>query len=897
MQLSSDTIRVFLLGKFEISRAGSVLRARDWKRRKAAALIQRLTYERRLIKDQAIDFLWPENNLTAGSNNLYRTLYALRQTLNAFLGPEAADEMLSFSDGVLRLNDSVWVDAHKFKRLCEPVPHANPEQRIARLEEALALYQGEFLPDERYTEWTQLPREMLMRLRRESSLSLVQHRMEQGNHSAAIELLSSLLASDPTDEPVHRELMRAYTLAGQRHHALSQYQACVKALATGLDVAPDPETKALYDEILSGRLAPPRETSRSDKAIDIRLLAPDNQAPVWSPPPPVNWDSGRASSFSGRQAELEKLSAILQHTRKAQGNTVLIAGETGIGKTHLAMAALNLASESGMTTLMGAAFEQEGRLAFQPFTEALDHFLAQHGRSQSENPISHHPHSGSSDPQQEHWALFKATTNFIVDIAHDSPLVFLVDDLHAADETSLQLFHYLARQTRAAPVVLIATYRVDSPTTTQFDALLSALYREGLSETIALQALTPDAVQAILVEILQGEVSDELCHIVYDITAGNPLFTQEIGWSLRRQKKLERRNGHWLLKPGEQLNTPDNLGALLRQKVARLGQAVQTTMTAAAVLGQEFRFEILRNVTNLASEEILDALDAALAGHLVEETPTGYRFRHPLIRRTLYESLSNVRRANLHTHAGDAIEAAYANRPDELSRQTEALAYHYDLSDRRDRALSYLIQAGENAAGIYAFEVAIDYFERALSLMDNLGEANPALRWRLLESLGWWHGSILADTPKAVACFEQALTLLPTQEWKPASHDIVRLHCGAAVALITAGNMEAAEEHLQTALPQIDEKTDAPEYADLLYNLAQLHWHRNEYHQAMETAQRSLVIAERLDKPDAIARAFEMLALACHSLGEWQEGMAYEQQRAELTGAELDVTDAFDAHL
>jgi tetratricopeptide (TPR) repeat protein len=83
----------------------------------------------------------------------------------------------------------------------------------------------------------------------------------------------------------------------------------------------------------------------------------------------------------------------------------------------------------------------------------------------------------------------------------------------------------------------------------------------------------------------------------------------------------------------------------------------------------------------------------------------------------------------------------------------------------------------------------------------------------------------------------------------------------------------------------------------LLYNLAQIHWHRNEYQQAMEVAQRSLSIAESLNKPDAIARAFEMLALACHSLGEWQEGIAYEEQRAGLTGAGLDVTDAFDVHL
>jgi tetratricopeptide (TPR) repeat protein len=125
----------------------------------------------------------------------------------------------------------------------------------------------------------------------------------------------------------------------------------------------------------------------------------------------------------------------------------------------------------------------------------------------------------------------------------------------------------------------------------------------------------------------------------------------------------------------------------------------------------------------------------------------------------------------------------------------------------------------------------------------------------------------------------------------------VRLHRGAAVALITAGDTAAAEAHLLAALKEIDEREDAADYAHLLYNVAQLHWHRNEYQAAFDVAQRSLGIAERLNDSVAIARAFEMLALACHSLGEWQLGLSFEQQRAALAGPGLDVTEAFDVHL
>jgi DNA-binding SARP family transcriptional activator/tetratricopeptide (TPR) repeat protein len=882
MQNNSSRIRVFLLGPFEVSQAEKVLKMEDWSRRKAALLFQRLAYERRLLKEQAIDFLWPESDLTSGSNNLYRALYVLRQTLDMHLGPGTAEKLFSFEDSILRLKETAWVDAAEFERLCQVVPAEPPEQRIARLEAALALYRGDFLPDEPYADWTFLPREALIRLRREASLALAEHQLEQRNFPAAIGLLSPLLASDPADELVHRELMRAYTLTGRRHDALRQYQACVDALESELDVPPGPETTAMYDQILSGGLAPLPEQPR---------------AAAWSPPAPVSLDADRSRLFVGRQSELEALATILHNTQQDHVGAVLIAGESGVGKTHLAMEALRLAAESGMVTLLGAAHEQEGRLPFQPFIEAFDHFLAGQGRSLDENPLTHFQHLGSSDPQQEYWALFKATATFILDIANNAPLVFLVDDLHAADETSLQLFHYLARQTRALPVLLVGVYRIDSPTSNQFDTLVSALYREGMSETIRLGALPQAAVQEILESFLTGKVSEALCQAVFDITAGNPFFTQEIARALHRSEKIEKRGGYWSLKSGEQLNVPENLSALLRQKVSRLGHTVEMALTAAAVIGSEFRFEILRRVTALPNGEILDALDAALAGLLVEEMAVGYRFRHPLIRQTLYECLSRVRRADLHTRAAEAIEATYALRLGGLSQQVDALAYHYDVSNQRDRALPYLIQAGENAAGVYAFEVATDYFERALSLMDELGLPDPARRWRLLESLGWWHGSVLADTPKAVASFEQALALEPGPEWRPANGDLARLHCGAAAALITAGDLESAEKHLQAALMTVDENEDAPEYADLLYNLAQLHWHGNEYQEAMVVAQRSLAIAERLDKPEAIARAFEMLALTCHSSGAWQEGIAYEQQRAELAGAELDVTDAFDIHL
>lgn len=881
MKPSNDlSVSIHLLGRFEIIREGQRLRADEWSRRKAAALLKYLAIHKRLVKDQAIDLFWSESDIETGANNLYRTLHELRQTLNKSLGQGTDQAVFQFEDGVLSLNDSVWVDAAEFERLCSI--RAKPStERIGSLEQAIALYQGNLLPDDLYDEWTITLRESLRRQYHDASLALAALYRDAHQYERIFPLLTPLLAQDKADEPVHRELMRAHALAGRRHDALRQYQACMDALASELDLTPEPETAALYTQILNGEL----------------IALPSLQPKVEARSGMIIAQSQPSSILVGRQDEFETLSHWLESVQQGKGQTILIAGDTGVGKTLLAGELLCTSAGTGMKTLIGAANEQEGLLPYQPFIEAFDRFLLEMGRAPSENPITHFK-DGSGDSQRDQWELFNAAVNFLMDEAKQSPLLLFVDDLHAADEASLRLFHYLVRQTRTAPIILLTTYRTDLPSSvvTPFGSLLNALYRERLSETLNLSPLSAESTATLVNQILGGDASRSLVEAIHEIAEGNPFFTQEITSALSKSNQLEEQNGQWTLKSTIELRAPTDLGELLRERVARLGPQVESALTCAAVAGREFDFETLRLMNALSDGEVLDALDSALTAHLLEETTTGYRFRHALIRRTLYDSLSRARRARLHSRAGEAIEAAFALRPQGLAQHAEDLAYHFNLSDRRDRALDYLIQAGQKAAGFFAFEVAVTHFEQALELMDALALIDPARRWMILESLGWWHDT-LANTPQTVEYFERAITLPSNGEWTSAPEDRVRLRCAAAKALITSGDMELAESHLRLALSEVNEQMDTSEFAYLMYTMAQLHWHKGEYQEAFDAAQKSLEIAERINKPNAIARAFEMLALACHSLGEWQKGLAFEEKRAVLAGPALDVTDAFDVHL
>lgn len=699
--------------------------------------------------------------------------------------------------------------------------------------------------------------------------------------TAAIDQLTPVLIDNPADERAHRELMRLYALSGRRHDALRQYQACVKTLAAR-NMRPAPETEALYWQIMTTE--PPASS------------APDPR-PTWATPAPITSEIRRSIPLAGRNDELIALQNKLQITRHGQGRTILLAGEAGVGKTRLAYELLQTAASAHMTLLFGAAYEQESHLPYQPFIEAFDSYLTEQNHPPTQNPITHYKPIGANDVQQEHSALFKAAADFLAALARHAPVVFLLDDLHAADEASLGLFHYLARQTQALPIVLLATYRTDvaTPPTSPFGRLLNAFYREQLSDILHLTRLSHHDSATIITHVLGGTAEPALVQTILEIAEGNPFFTQEITRALLKAGHLFQEAGEWRLRSGATPLVPTQLREFLRERVQRLGPEVEPVLTAAAVIGREFRFPVLRAVASLPDHTLLDALDAALEGAMLEETSEGYRFRHMLIRQTLYESLSHTRRRWLHTRTAEAIESLASARSSQHS--AEALAFHYNRSDQRERALPYLLQAGQRAFDIYALEMARDHFEQALQLMDELGVDEPEQRWQALERLGRC-AYILADTQRAVACFEQALALEATDRWQPDPDARLQLRLLAAFALTTIGDMAAADRYLEQALAERGQiQEESSEYAYLLYNIAVYAWHRFDYLKAYEAAQRSLEVAQRLNDPEAIARGYEMLALTAHSLGDWQQGRDFEALRTSLLGQAMDVTYAFDAHL
>ncbi|HEY7820922.1 MAG TPA: tetratricopeptide repeat protein, partial [Vicinamibacteria bacterium] len=170
-------------------------------------------------------------------------------------------------------------------------------------------------------------------------------------------------------------------------------------------------------------------------------------------------------------------------------------------------------------------------------------------------------------------------------------------------------------------------------------------------------------------------------------------------------------------------------------------------------------------------------------------------------------------------------------------------------------------------------------------------------RFALLSGLGQMRVA-LSDLEAAVSDLDAAAALhRPRDGYRPSAGERAFARRWAALAFITMGDLEAARERIEGAIAELAGDPDHPELAEVHYHLAQLYWHEGRHRDAYQAAERCLEAAEKRGEPQALARGYEMLALACHSLGEWREGAGFEDRRQSLVGAVVDVAQAFDVHL
>ncbi|MFI6684632.1 ATP-binding protein [Streptomyces sp. NPDC050485] len=703
-------LRLRLFGGFRVERDGGPPLAERWPRPSARALVKLLavTPGHRLHREQAMAVCWPEADRHSATGSLRVALHAARRALEPELAPRAASSYLIGEGALLRLDPrTVWIDADHAETLAEA---ALGGARSVQLAAALDAFSGELLPEDRYADWAEARRERLSLLRRRVLLALAEAHLSEGDPASAAVAAERALATSPAEEPAHRLLMAAYLRQGLRRKAAHQYHLCRAALDAELGVRPGPETERLHQAALD------------DSAPAARTMAPVLPPAIRTAPP---------TPMRGRDSVLAAL------LRPAGPPVRLVVGEAGLGKTRLVGEAARRSAATGAAVLWGAGHEAEGHTPYGAFADALDGWLADRPPAERARTGAEYPELAAllpslgrvrdvldRSPEDERDRLFRATAGLLAELAAERPVLVVLDDLHAADTGSCQLLSHLARRTAAsgADLRFAVTYREEElsgadPRRTGIDALV----RQGLARTVRLSRLDRAACLAVAADALRlttGTAESGLGR-VWELSLGNPLFAVELAQVLGDGT------------PPDRLGAPEGVRQLVGARLARIGGAARRMVEVVAVAGGEAPLAEVLDVAAhglfppLGPAQCAEALDTAVAASLIAERPVviagrpvaGLAFRHPLVRLTCYERLSAVRRRQLHSACAEAV---LRSRPDAV----DALASHLARADD-PRAASYLREAAERAAALYANDTADRYFRELIARLGTPYDGMP----------------------------------------------------------------------------------------------------------------------------------------------------------------------------
>jgi hypothetical protein len=449
-----------------------------------------------------------------------------------------------------------------------------------------------------------------------------------------------------------------------------------------------------------------------------------------------------------RRRELAELDAALASARAGRGRLFLIKGEPGIGKTRLAEAIAERGAERGMLALWGRAWETGGAPSYWPWTQILRTLIATRDPASFEAELGQRsrwlvqmlPELSDQLPElarprgagteTARFALFDAVTSFLHTAAASTPLVVLLEDVHAADPASLLLLEFTAHGLAASRILVIATYQEAAVALRPaVKDLVGALART--SATLALGGFEPSDLGEMVEHAAGKTWPADAVDALHRTTEGNPFYSTEIVRLLAREGDALSASPATARFP-----LPDTIRETVRRRFDPLDAATVTTLETASVVGREFRLGTLEAVIRDEPERLLDQIDEAVSAGLVAEVPNSigrFRFTHNLIRETLYSKLGTARAVELHAAVAEALERRYGGASDRLAELAHHFA-HATPGGYARKALEYSSKAGDEAMRLFAYEEAANLYGLALDALDQL-DPDPELRAQLM--LAW----------------------------------------------------------------------------------------------------------------------------------------------------------------
>ena len=854
--MAATDLSLALLGPPVVRRDGAPV---TFDTRKATALLALLAVTgREHSREQLADLLWPEADSVKGRASLRRTL----SVTAAVMG-----DGLVISRAAITLDPAlVRVDVREFHALI-----GRPD--AASLERAASLYRDDFLAGftlrgcAEFEEWQASVSEELRQALARGLQRLVAACIADGALERAAGHARRWLQLDPLHEPAHQAIIRLHGWAGQRSAAMRQYRSLVRVLDRDLAVRPLPETTRLYDDVRAGRLGPP--------PLPVAAPAADDPAPDTA----VVAAGTRTWPLVGRTAELDTLRAAWQAAGRDggrggighSGRVVAIAGEAGSGKTRLIAELRAEATEAGAVVLAARGHDGETGLPFVLAADLLRTALAVRPDLPDTLPAQTAAMAGrlipalaASHPDTTAPPLDSpvAVTRLYAAIADTLQAaagggdgrggIVVVEDVHWADSSSLGLFAYLVRRLADWPLLLVLSWQPEQAGRLRvLRTALGEAESQSLGQTVEPGLFGPEAIGTLLG--LDGMPRIDVSRLLAE-TRGLPMLVREYVEAVRAAGEPEGgadEPGAWW--------PPASVRDLLRTRLQAVSEAARQMLTAAAMLGSDNDADLLRAVSGRGEDEIVEAIDDALARSLLTEIPPpgpqqapSYGFPYEALRRTVYESATLARRRLLHGRAADALVRRHELDP--ATTRAAAVADHLQRAGRDEQAAQWWWRAAEVARDLYAHAEAHTHLTKALAL------GHPQLPGRMalgevLVALGRYR--------EALAEFETAAALATEADRATQAaieHKLADVHH-------RLGDWDLAESHL-AVVTELVEGTEPGRLARAQADRAVVAYRRGAVGQAADLGRDALASARAGADPGATAQALNVLGMLAARSGD-----------------------------
>lgn len=553
--------------------------------------------------------------------------------------------------------------------------------------------------------------------------------VDLGRPEDAARALGDLASQHPYRERLWSLLALAQYQSARQADALETLRVLRERLAEDLGVDPSEEVRSLEQAVLQQ---------------DPALAATAPAAPPLDASPRPNAAPAATPQTSRLPVVEQVLAAHGTATDERRAAFVLVAGEAGIGKTHLVREVVARATAEGSRVVVGQCVEGEYAPALWPWLDIVRSLAGDHEVDPLLRPLVHDGPEAVDQGEGSTMRMFDAVGELLEASASERPLLVVLEDLHWADATSLLLLRHLAVADLGGVTVLCTRRTASATHDDRLVDAMAALARAG-AERVRLDGLGTDAVRTLL-EGAIGPHDPRLDEAVSEITAGNPFFVNQYARLLASTPDLAT------IDP-TRLPVPDGVMDVLRQRLAKLPDEGVRLLASAAVLGGAVDPDRLAELTEVPVDTCLDLLDLAMASGLLVELDLGYAFVHALARETSYAGLTAARRMRLHDRAGRLAEARFA---DDAGAAAE-IAHHAFVAaplgtEQAERARTWLSRAAAVAESRHAH----------------------------VEALELWRG-VLAHA-------------------EPGTGTSATAHCGVAAALVRLGRLDEANLQLDSAV-------------------------------------------------------------------------------------------------